>query len=51
MLAAGITEDDVTTSVSGNDVVVSVDFLGGQSILVKNVADLFNAQIDIEVIG
>ena len=48
MLAAEITEDAVTTSVSGDDVLVSVDFLGTQTILVRDVADLFNPQIDID---
>jgi Ca2+-binding RTX toxin-like protein len=47
VLAAGITEADVTTSVAGEDVLVSVDFLGTQTILVQGVASLFNPDIDL----
>jgi Ca2+-binding RTX toxin-like protein len=49
LLAGGITADDVTTTVSGGDVVVTVDFLGRQTILIQGVAARFNAQIDIQI--
>jgi Ca2+-binding RTX toxin-like protein len=46
-LAAGITAADVSTETLGEDVLVTVAFLGTQTILVENVAALFNPQIDI----
>jgi hypothetical protein len=48
ILAAGITEADVTTRVAGEDVLVSVDFLGTQTILVQGAAALFNPDIDLQ---
>jgi hypothetical protein len=49
VLAAGITADDVTTRVAGDDVVVEVDFLGPQTITVLGAADLFDPGIDIQI--
>jgi len=48
VLAAGITAGDVTTEVAGDDVLVRVDFLGGQTILVEGVAGRFDPGIDIQ---
>jgi hypothetical protein len=49
VLAAGITAGDVTTRVTGDDVVVEVDFLGPQTITVLGAADLFDPGIDIQI--
>jgi Ca2+-binding RTX toxin-like protein len=51
LLAVGITAADVTTSTRGDDVLISVDFLGTQTITLVGVADLFNAAIDIQIGG
>lgn len=51
VLAAGITEGDVTTSTDGHDVIVTVDFLGTQRIVIIGVADLFDPGIDIQFGG
>lgn len=48
ILTAGITAANVATRTIGADVLVEVDFLGGQSILVEGVAGLFNPDIDIQ---
>ncbi|WP_158968558.1 calcium-binding protein [Chachezhania sediminis] len=47
VFALGITEDDVTTTTQGNDVLLSVDFAGGQSVLLEGVAGSFDPGIDI----
>jgi hypothetical protein len=49
LLAAGIAPDDVTTRTRGDDVMIDVDFLGPQRIVVRDVADLFNPEIDIQI--
>jgi Ca2+-binding RTX toxin-like protein len=47
LLAGGITSDAVSTTVAGEDVLVTVDHLGVQTILVEDAAALFNPVIDI----
>jgi Ca2+-binding RTX toxin-like protein len=49
VLAAGIQASEVATETVGDDVLVTVDFLGTQSILVQGVAGSFNPGIDIEI--
>jgi Ca2+-binding RTX toxin-like protein len=49
LLAAGIEASDVSTETIGDDVLVSVDFLGTQSILVRGVAGDFDPLIDIAI--
>jgi Ca2+-binding RTX toxin-like protein len=50
LLAAGITADEVTTAVVGDDVLVRADVLGGQTILVEAVAGRFDPAIDIQFV-
>lgn len=48
VLGGGIGEDDVTVAIEGDDVIITVELAGTQTVLVEGAADLFNAAIDID---